>query len=115
MKSEYFVQVNFVDTDKFGEKFINTFKSDDETKIIVFINTNEPARKFKNDEELSKMEKMVLMMRIGDKELLKKIAGDDEDLNKIADSVSECLDDDPLIQEVVNKVKSMVQENVSED
>lgn len=105
-KQKYFVQINFDDTGKFGNKFINEFNSDDERKKIIYINTKVPVEKFMRDEELSKMEKLILMMHIGDKNLLWKIAGDDEDLKKAADSIAECLDQDFLVKEIVNKIES---------
>ena len=111
---KYFVQINFDDTGKFGDKFINEFKSDDESKKIIFINTKVPIEKFENNEELSSIEKLILMMQVGDKDIIRKIAGDDEMLKKAADTICDCLDDDFLLQEITKMVKSSYKENVSE-
>lgn len=113
-KADYFVQVNFDDTGKFGNDFINEFRSDDEKKKIIYINTAVPLEKFLNNEELSKAEKIILMMHIVDKKMLDDIAGDDEDLKEIADLVMKGAKEDPLTMEITSKIVSDIKkENTS--
>ena len=114
---KYYVQINFDDTGKFGDKFINEFNSDDKKKKIVYINPKVPIEKFVRHEELSKMEKLILMMQMVDKELVKEIAGDDNDLKKVADVICKNLEQNPIVKGIVKKLEhdiSKAEENVRE-
>ena len=101
----YIIQINFNKFSIFNDnKVVNkcmlmeteTHEIETENFIRYHINIEEAKRKWYNDKEVSRLEKMITLLDLDDRDLAKKLVGDDTIMEKAYDELDKMSNDDDL-------------------